>query len=61
MQKIYKEGDLGNSIYFIIEGEYLITKKIEIIDKKKEEQVKKYFFLYNKLCFSKNEKTLEEN
>jgi hypothetical protein len=37
MQKIYKEGDLGNSIYFIIEGEYLITKKIEIIDKKKEE------------------------
>lgn len=36
-QVLYKEGQQVNSVYFVIDGEFKVTKKIMLIDKKQEQ------------------------
>lgn len=36
-QMLFKEGDRADKVFFVIKGEFKVTKKIFVVDKKQEE------------------------
>ena len=34
---LFKEGDRADKVFFVIKGEFKVTKKIFVVDKKQEE------------------------